>query len=112
MRYYHSHVSFQASIMIGSGLIQFHSSVERPQDGYGLTNAVWKTIKEVAPALLRHVITDSAEAGLKGLETSVKGNQVNWKGGLTAAKQGAKRKATQELGKLVKKKVCKSIFRF
>ena len=98
--------------MIGSGLIQFHSSVEGPQDGYSLTNTVWKTIKEVAPALLRHVITASAEAVLKGLETSVKGNQVYSKGGLTAAKQGAKRKATQELNKLVKKKVCKSIFRF
>ena len=33
-------------------------------------------------------------------------------GGLTAAKQGAKRKATQELTKLDKKKARKSIFDF
>ena len=98
--------------MIGSGLIRFHPSVERPQDGYGLTDTAWKTIKEVGPALLRDVITASAEAGLKGLKTGVKGNQVNWKGGLEAAKRGAKRKAKQELNSLVKKKVRKSIFGF
>ena len=98
--------------MIGSGLIRFHPSVERPQDGYGLTDTAWKTIKEVGPALLRDVITASAEAGLKGLKTGVKGNQVNWKGSLEAAKRGAKRKAKQELNNLVKKKVRKSIFGF
>ena len=98
--------------MIGSGLIRFHPSVERPQDGHGLTDTAWKTIKEVGPVLLRDVITASAEAGLKGLKTGVKGNQVNWRGGLTVAKQGAKRKATQELTKLVKKKARKSIFGF
>ena len=111
-RYYHSHVSFQPSIMIGSGLIRFHPSVERPQDGYRLTDTAWKTIKEVGPVLLRDVIMASAEAGLKGLKTGVKGNQVNWEGGLAAAKQGAKQKAKQELNKLVKKEVCKSIFGF
>ena len=62
--------------------------------------------------LLRDVITASAEASLEGLKTGVKGNQVNWKGGLAAAKQGAKRKAKQELNKLVKKKASKSIFGF
>ena len=98
--------------MIGSGLIRFHPSVERPKDGYGLTDTAWKTIKEVGSVLLRDVITASAEAGLKGLKTGVKDNQVNWKGGLAAAKQGAKRKAKQELNKLVKKKVRKSIFGF
>ena len=49
--------------MIGSGLIRFHPSVERPQDGYGLTDTAWKTIKEVGPTLLRDVITASAMAG-------------------------------------------------
>ena len=66
----------------------------------------------MGPVLLRDVITASAEASLKGLKTGVKGNQVNWRGGLKAAKQGAKRKATQELTKLVKKKARKSIFGF
>ena len=56
----------------------------------------------MGPALLRDVITASAEAGLKGLKTGVKGNQVNWKGGLEAAKRGAKRKVKQELNNLVK----------
>ena len=97
--------------MISSGLIRFHPSVERPQDGYASTDTAWKTIK-VGPVLLRDVITASAEAGLKGLKTGVKDNQVNWKGGLAADKQGAKRKAKQELNKLVKKKVHKSIFGF
>ena len=54
--------------MIGSGLIRFHPSVERPQDGYGLTDTTWKTIKEVGPTLLRDVITASAMAGVKGLK--------------------------------------------
>ena len=98
--------------MIGSGLIRFHPSVERPQDGYGLTNTAWKTIKEVGPTLLRDVITASAMAGVKGLKTGVKDNEVNWRGGLRAAKRGAKRKAKQELNKLVRKKAQKSIFGF
>ena len=98
--------------MSDSGLIRFHPSVERSQDGYGLTDTAWKTIKEVCPVLLRDVIMASAEAGLKGLKTGVKVNQVNWKGGLAVAKQGAKRKAKQEFNKLVKKKVPKSIFGF
>ena len=98
--------------MIGSGLIRFHPSVERTQDGYGLTDTAWKTIKEVGPTLLRDVITASAMAGVKGLKTGVKGDEVNWRGGLEAAKQGAKRKAKQELNKRVKKKVRKSIFGF
>ena len=98
--------------MIGSGLIRFHPSVERPQDGYGLTDTAWKTIKEVGPTLLRDVITASAMADVKGLKTGVKDNEVNWRGGLTAAKRGAKRKAKQELNKLVRKKARKSIFGF
>ena len=98
--------------MIGSGLIQFHPSVERTQDGYGLTDTAWKTIKEAGPTLLRDVITAATTEGVKGLKTGVKGNQVNWMGGIKVAKQGAKRKAKQELTKLVKKKARKSIFGF
>ena len=95
--------------MIGSGLIRFHPHTQRPQDGYGLTDTAWKTSKEVGPTLLRDVITVAATEGVKGLKTNVKGNQVNWMGGLTAAKQGVKRKATQELTKLVKKKAAKVV---
>ena len=98
--------------MIGSGLIRFHPHTQRPQDGYGLTDTAWKTIKEVDPTLLRDAITAAATEGVKGLKANVKGNQVNWMGGLTAAKQGAKRKAKQELTKFVKKKARKSIFGF
>ena len=90
--------------MIGSGLIRFHPHTQRPQDGYGLSDTAWKTLKEAGPTLLRDVITATATEGMKGLKTGVKGSQVNWMGGLTAAKQGAKRKAEQEITKLVKKK--------
>ena len=69
-------------------------------------------MKCVGPTLLRDVITTSALAGMEGLKAGVKGNQVNWKGGLTAAKQGTKRKATQELNKAIKKKVRKNLFGF
>ena len=98
--------------MIGSGLLRFHHHVQRKQDGYGLLDTAWKTMKSVGPTLLRDVITASALADVKGLKAAVKGNQVNWKGGLTAAKQGAKRKATQELNKAIKKKVRKNLFGF
>jgi len=98
--------------MIGSGLIGFHPSYERHQDGNSLTDTAWKTLKEEGPTLLKDVITASAEAGLKGLKAGVKGNNVNWKAGLTAAKRGAKRKAQQELAKQIKKKVHKNIFDF
>lgn len=98
--------------MIGSGLIRFHPSYERHQDGTGLTDTVWKILQEEGPTLLKDVITTSAEAGLKGLKTGVKGNNVNWKAGLTAAKRGAKRKAREELAKVIKKKVRKNIFDF
>ena len=72
--------------MIGSGLIRFHPHTQRPQDGYRLTDTVWKTLKAVDPTRLRDVITAAATEGVKGLKTSVKGNQVNLMGGLTAAK--------------------------
>ena len=61
---------------------------------------------------MRDVITVAASDGVKGLKTGVKGSQVTRMGRLTAAKQGAKRKAKQELTKLVKKKARKSIFGF
>ena len=89
--------------MIGSGLIRFHRHTQRPQDGCGLTDTAWQTLK-AGPTLLRDVITAAATEGVKGLKTGVKGSQVNWMGGLTAAKQGAKREAKQEITKLVKKK--------
>ena len=54
--------------MIGSGLIRFHPSYERHQDGTGLTDTVWKILQEEGPTLLKDVITTSAEAGLKGLK--------------------------------------------
>ena len=75
--------------MIGSGLIRFHPSVERPQDGYGLTDTAWKTLKEAGPTLLRDAIMAAATEGVKGLKRGVKDNEVNWRGGLTAAKRGA-----------------------
>ena len=98
--------------MIGSGLVRFQPYAQRKQDGYGLADTAWKTIKSVGPTLLRDVITASALAGVKGLKAGVKGNEVNWKQGLAAAKQGAKRKAKQELNKAIKKKVRKDLFGF
>ena len=98
--------------MIGSALVRFHPWYERHQDSNGLTDTAWKTLKEEGPTLLKDVITASAEAGLKGLNTGVKGNNINWKAGLEAAKQGSKRKAKQELNKFVQQKVRKNIFDF
>ena len=63
--------------MIGSGLIRFHPSYERHQDGNGLTDTAWKILKEEGSTLLKDVITASAEAGLEGLKTGVKGNNIN-----------------------------------
>ena len=77
--------------MIGSGLIHFHPGVQRLQDGYGLTDTAWKATKEAGSTLLRDVITAAATEVVKGLKTGVKDNEVNWMGGLTAAKQGATR---------------------
>ena len=64
--------------MIGSGLIRFHRHTQRPQDGCGLTDTAWQTLKEAGPTLLRDVITAAATEGVKGLKTGVKGSQVNW----------------------------------
>lgn len=51
---------------------------------------------------------------MKGLKAGVKDNKVNWKGGLEATKQGAKRaikrKATQQLQKAVSKRIRKDLF--
>ena len=86
--------------MIGSGLVRFHPEIRRKQDGYGLVGTVWKTIQDVGPTILKDVTL----AGIKGLKEGVKGKNVNWKGGLTAAKKTLKRKAAEELNKAVKKK--------
>ena len=94
--------------MIGSGLVRFHPEIRRKQDGYGLAGTVWKTIQAVGPAILKDVTL----AGTKGLKAGVKGKNVNWKGGLTAAKKTLKRKAAEELNKAVKKKVRKDLFGF
>ena len=65
--------------MIGSGLIRFHPHTQRPQDGYGLTDTAWKTLKEAGPTLLRDVITAAATEGVKGLKTGVKGVKlIGW----------------------------------
>ena len=100
--------------MIGSGLVRFHPHVERKQDGHGLANTLWKTIKSKGPTILKDVITASALAGVKGLKEGTEGGKVNWKGGVAAATKGAKRtlkrKATQELNKAIKKKVRKDFF--
>ena len=93
--------------MIGSGLIRFHPSVERPQDGYGLTDTAWKTLKEAGPTLLRDAIMAAATEGVKGLKRGVKDNEVNWRGGLTAAKRGAKRKPNKNSTNLSEKKHAK-----
>lgn len=89
--------------MIGSGLVRFHPQIRRKQDGYGLVGTVWKTIQGVGPTMLKGVTL----AGIKGLKEGVKGKNVNWKRGLTAAKNALKRKAAEELNKGVKKKFVK-----
>ena len=94
--------------MIGSGLVRFHPEIRRKQDGCGLVGTVWKTIQDVGPTILKDVTL----AGIKGLKEGVKGKNVNWKGGLTAAKKTLKRKAAEELNKAVKKKVRKDLFGF
>ena len=82
--------------MIGSGLVRFHPEIRRKQDGYGLVGSVWKTIQDVGPTILKDV-------KLAGIKEGVKGKNVNWKRGLTAAKRTLKRKAVEELNKAVKK---------
>ena len=91
--------------MIGSGLVRFHPEIRRKQDGYGLVGSVWKTIQDVGPTILKDVT-------LAGIKEGVKGKNVNWKRGLTAAKKTLKRKAVEELNKAVKKKVRKDLFGF
>ena len=100
--------------MIGNGLIRFRPFVLRKQDGGGMIDSAWREIKTKGHTILRDVITESALAGVKGLKAGVKGNKVNWKGGLEATKQGAKqaikRKAIQQLQKVVSKRIRKDLF--
>ena len=86
----------------------------RKQDGGRMIDSAWREIKTKGPTILRDVITESALAGMKGLKAGVKDNKVNWKGGLEATKQGAKqgikRKPTQQLQKAVRKRIRKDLF--
>ena len=79
-----------------------------------MIDSAWREIKTKGPTILRDVITESALAGMKGLKAGVKDNKVNWKGGLEATKQGAKqgikRKPTQQLQKAVRKRIRKDLF--
>ena len=107
--------------MIGGTLIQFHPdsyyrSAQRlhpvthsgvKQEGEGL----WKDIKTRAPTVLRDFVNEAATAGLRGVNSRGPGKAPNWKGALEEIKTGVKRKAQQELGRLVKnKKVRKDLF--
>ena len=95
--------------MIGGGLIRFHPDKNQSEDGLN-----WKRIKASAPALLRDVLNETAMEGLKGLNAGARGGRPNWKGGLAGVKRGVKsalkRKANQEIKKLVAKRVKKDIF--
>jgi len=96
--------------MIGGGLVRFHPDKSK-QSGDGLS---WKRIKSSAPALLRDVLNETAMAGLKGLNAGARGGRPNWKGGLAGVKRGAKsalkRKANQEVKKLVAKRIKRDVF--
>lgn len=95
--------------MIGGGLVRFQPDYVK-QDG----GALWKDIRQRAPAIIRDVLTETAKSGLQGLNLSDKSGKVNWRGELRGAKRGAtraiKRKAQQEIKRLVAKKVRKDIF--
>ena len=94
--------------MIGSGLTRFHPY---PQDGKGMLEDAWRTLRSQGPTILKEVLRDTAMAGLNG-GTSRGG--FNLTGGIKAAKQGAKRslkrKATQVLQKAVAKRIKKDLF--
>lgn len=100
--------------MIGSGLIRFHPSVRRPQDGGAILDKAWKVIKSEAPKMVKDVLREAAVAGLKGLKTGVKRGRLNIRGGLKAAKQGAKqaikRKASSALEKAATKRIRRDLF--
>jgi len=95
--------------MIGGSLVRFHPNKSK-QSGDGF----WERVKASAPALLKDVLNETAMAGLKGLNTGARGGRPNWKGGLAGVKIGAKsalkRKANQEIKRLVAKRVKRDIF--
>lgn len=100
--------------MIGGALVRFYPDRGgHRQMGSGFSST-WQDIKTRAPTVLRDVLTETAMEGLKGLNAGGKGKKPNWKGGLQGVKKGAtravKRKAEQELRRLVTKKVRKDLF--
>ena len=101
--------------MIGGSLRRFHpdSYYAAIQSGRGF-GSTWKDIKTRAPKILGDVLTETAMAGVKGLNSRGKGKKPNWKGALEGIKTGVarsvKRKAQQELSRLAVKKVRKDLF--
>ena len=101
--------------MIGGALRRFHPDnyYTAKQRGAGFGSA-WKDIKTRAPRILGDILTETAMAGVKGLNSRGKGKKPNWKGALEGIKTGVarsvKRKAQQELSRLVVKKVRKDLF--
>ena len=89
--------------MIGGALVRFHPD-KNPQSGDGFG---WKHIRSKGPTFLKDVLKETAMEGLKGLNSDVAGGKPNWKGRLAGVKRGAtravKRKAQQEIKKLVAK---------
>ena len=83
------------------------------QRGAGFGSA-WKDVKTCAPRILGDILTETAMAGVKGLNSRGKGKKPNWKGALEGIKTGVawsvKRKAQQELSRLAVKKVKKDLF--
>ena len=94
---------------------QFHPDIpsKSRQRGDGFASA-WKDIKTRAPRILGDILTETAMAGVKGLNSRGKGKKPNWKGALEGIKIGVarsvKHKAQQELSRLAVKKVRKDLF--
>ena len=101
--------------MIGGTLRRFYPDnyYTSRQRGAGF-GSVWKYIKTRAPRILGDILTETAMAGVKGLNSRGKGKKPNWKGALEGIKTGVarsvKRKAQQELSRLAVKKVRKDLF--
>ena len=98
--------------MIGGALRRFRPDEPR-QRGRGFGSA-WKDIKTRAPRILGDILTETAMAGVKGLNSRGKGKKPNWKAAFERIKTGVarsvKRKAQQELSRLAVKKVKKDLF--
>ena len=95
--------------MIGGALVRFLPD-KTTQSGGGFG---WKHIRSQAPTFLKDVLKETAMEGLKGFNSGVAGGKPNWKGGLAGVKRGTtravKRKAQQEIKKLVAKRVKKDL---